>query len=159
VLTRQDIYSYNIERARGHALHNIMMCETYEKDTDMQEVGRHLNDWHNAMLAEFMRPRDEVDGRSRAEYGGDVVRQVRFCVDGLARWIRGSDDWHFEGEHHFGKMGPEIQRTREVLMLPHVDADKARAGLPVGIGGDGDMIWEMLESTGVASMQINAVKA
>jgi hypothetical protein len=53
----------------------------------------------------------------------------------------------------------EIQKTREVPMLPRVDVDEARAGFPVGVGGDGDMIWEMLESMGVASMQINAVKA
>lgn len=154
VLTSQDIYSYNIERARGHALHNIMTCEMYEKDMDVQQVGIYLNDWHNAMLAEFMVLRDEVDALSRAEHGDEVARQVRFYVDGLARWIRGSDDWHFEGERHFGTAGPEIQKTREVLMLPRVDADEARAGL-----GDGDMIREMLESTGVASMQINTVKA
>ncbi|KAK0755068.1 hypothetical protein B0T18DRAFT_425351 [Schizothecium vesticola] len=141
ITNRSDIYSYNIERARGHVLHNIMTCEMYEKNMDVQEVGRHLNDGHNGMLAEFLGLRDEVDGMSRAEHGDEVARQ------------------HFEGDRHFGKMGPEIQKTREVLMLPRMDVDEAKAGLPVGVGGDGDMIREMLESTGVASMQINAVKA
>jgi len=130
----------------------------YEKNMDVQAVGRYLNDWHNDMLAEFLRLRDEVDDLSRAKYGDEVARQVRFYVDGLARWIRGSDDWHFEGERHFGKAGPEIQKTCGVLMLPRVDVEEARAGLPAGTGGDGDMIRKMLESTGVASMQINAVK-
>ncbi|KAK0716048.1 terpenoid synthase [Lasiosphaeris hirsuta] len=150
-----DIYSYNIERARGHALHNIVTVAMYEKDIDVGEVMVYLNDWHNSILADFLRIRDEVQVMARREYGDAVAKQVAFYVDGLARWIRGSDDWHFEGQRHFGEMGPQIRLAKEILVLPRVDATDARTGLPVGIGGDGDMIREMLETTKVAGFQIS----
>lgn len=155
-LTKQDVYSYNIERARGHALHNILTAIMYEKNMPVQEAAAWYNDWHNEMLAEFMTLRDEIDDLVRTQYGDSIAAQVRFYVDGLGRWIRGSDDWHFEGERHFGSLGPEIQKTREVLMLSRVDASVARVGIPAGAGGDEEMVREMMEKSRVASLQIEA---
>jgi len=154
-----DVYSYNVERTRGHALHNIVTVAMYEKNLQVKEAVEWFNDWHNDILREFLALREQVDVSTRREYGDEVAKQVRFYVDGLAMWVRGSDDWHFEGQRHFGELGPQIQKTREVLMLPCVDAAIARAGIPVGGGKDGvdgEMIRELMETNNVAGLQIDA---
>ncbi|KAK0611352.1 terpenoid synthase [Immersiella caudata] len=117
-----DVYSYNVERARGHALHNIVTVAMYEKNIDVQDALKWFNDWHNGVLREFLALREEVDVLVRKQHGEAVAKQVRFYVNGLGRWVRGNDDWHFEGQRHFGEMGLEIQKTREVLMLPKIEA-------------------------------------
>lgn len=151
-----DVYSYNVERARGHALHNIVTLAMYEKDVDVQDAVKWFNDWHNEILREFLALREEVDSLTRKQYGDAVAKQVRFYVDGLARWVRGNDDWHFEGQRHFGEMGLEIQKTREVLMLPKVELEVARKGIPAGEGGNGEGIRELMERKNVAGLQIDA---
>ena len=138
----------------------------YEKDVTIQQAAAWFNDWNNAILSEFLVLREEVDQLVRERYSSDsdknnknnkMAEQVRFYVDGLAKWIRGSDDWHFEGERHFGSLGGEIRETKEVYMLPRVDAAVAREGIPAGVGGDAEMIRQMMERSRVASLQIEAV--
>jgi len=160
---KKDVYSYNIERARGHALHNILTAIMYEKNLQVAEAAAWFNDWHNSMLAEFLTLRDDLDSLIRNQYGDEIASQVRFYVDGLGRWIRGSDDWHFEGERHFGSLGREIQKTKEILMLPRVDLAVARLGIPTttttattGKKGDEEMVRDMMEQSRVASLQIEA---
>jgi Delta6-protoilludene synthase len=134
----------------------------YEKDMTIQQAAAWFNEWNNAILSEFLVLRNEVDQLVRERYPSDnnkMAEQVCFYVDGLAKWIRGSDDWHFEGERHFGSLGREIRETKEVYMLPRVDAAVAREGIPAGVGGDAEMIRQMMERSRVASLQIEAVMA
>lgn len=134
----------------------------YEKDMTIQQAAAWFNEWNNAILSEFLVLREEVDQLVRARYPSDsdnnrMVEQVRFYIDGLGKWIRGSDDWHFEGERHFGSLGGKIRETKEVYMLPRVDAAVAREGISAGVGGDAEMIRQMMERSQVASLQIEAV--
>jgi hypothetical protein len=67
-------------------------------------------------------------------------------VEGLAYWVRGSDNWSFESHRYFGTQGPEIQKTRELYMLPRVDALALRS-----LTHQGDV---EVEKHSIAAMQI-----
>ena len=149
--TSQDIYSYNLERVRGLGLFNLVTVVMYEQDIGPRAAVAQIGAWHDGIVAEFLAARDELAQLSR-RWGDSVHRQVEFYVNGLGRWVRGSDDWHFEGQRHFGTDGLRIQREREVMMLPRVGVPSARAGLPPP--DDDNRVRGMMEQSAVAGLNI-----
>ena len=51
-------------------------------------------------------------------WGEDVDRRVKIYIDGLGQWVRGNDDWTFEGGRYFGDKGSLVRRTRIMILLP-----------------------------------------
>jgi hypothetical protein len=50
--------------------------------------------------------------------------QLREYIRGIANWTRGYHCWQFEGGRYFGDKGLEVQRSRQVRMLPKVKVDR-----------------------------------
>ncbi|KAK4185224.1 terpenoid synthase [Podospora australis] len=117
-----DIYSYHIERARGHALHNSVTIIMHEKDLDPQGAVNWICEWSDGVLKEFIETKNNL-----LSWGPEIDEQVARYVDGLAFWVRGNDDWTFESERYFGRNGAWVQQNRELYMLPLVEAADARA--------------------------------
>ncbi|KAK3364561.1 terpenoid synthase [Lasiosphaeria hispida] len=145
ICATNDVYSYNVERARGHALHNLVTLIMHEKDIGPQAAVRYIGEWHDGIVAEFLACHEELKKVS-PQWGAEVDRQVQFYVHGMGCWVRGSDNWHFEGQRHMGKDGLRIQRERVLAMMPRVEALLAR---------EGDVaLRELMEKNEVAGIQI-----
>ncbi|KAK3331203.1 terpenoid synthase [Apodospora peruviana] len=112
-----DLYSYNVERAKGHELHNLLTLVMHEKNLNLQSAVDWIGEWHDEIVAEFMECKANLPS-----WGVEIDTQVRRYVDGMMFWVRGADDWSFEGPRYFGSKGLEVQKTRVVYMLPKLDA-------------------------------------
>ena len=51
-------------------------------------------------------------------WGYEIDAQVQTYVQGLADWVVGSLHWSFDSERYFGKIGPQIKRSRVVELAP-----------------------------------------
>ncbi|KAK0628328.1 terpenoid synthase [Bombardia bombarda] len=121
VCVKNDLYSYNIERARGHGLHNLLTVVMNAQDLGLQAAVNFIGDWHDKIIKEFF-----SSWASLPSWGEDIDRQVQYYVESIVRWVRGCSDWSFEAPRYFGTQAPEIQRTLQLYMLPRVDALTAR---------------------------------
>ncbi|KAK0707897.1 terpenoid synthase [Lasiosphaeris hirsuta] len=138
-----DLYSYPVERARGHALHNLVTVVMHQMDVGPQEAADWIGAWSDSIVRDFLECRARLPS-----WGVEVDIQVKQYVDGLAYWVRGNDDWSFESQRYFGTTGEAVRRTREVFMPPRVDALDARLpALRDDIAGD-------VERLKIAGMQI-----
>ncbi|KAK0654741.1 terpenoid synthase [Cercophora newfieldiana] len=117
VVAINDVLSYNVERLRGHELHNLITVVMHEKMLGLPDAVAWIGTLHESLVAEFITCREEVKNM-RQEWGGDVSHQVDRYVDGLGEWARGNYYWHFESERYFGSGGPRVQEEGEVMMLP-----------------------------------------
>lgn len=94
----------------------------YSENLELQDAADWIGRWSDTVVAEFLHLKDHLPS-----WGGEIDQQVHQYVHGLARWVRGNDDWSFESQRYFGNERTEIQRTREIYMLPRVDALDARS--------------------------------
>ncbi|PPQ72274.1 hypothetical protein CVT26_006495 [Gymnopilus dilepis] len=115
VAITNDIYSYAREKERGLESQNPIELLMAEKNLSVQGAIDYLAQYIAQVQAAFL---DNV--ANMPSWGEDADRKVKMYIDGLAQWIRGNDDWSFEGGRYFGKRGAEIQKSRVVtLQLRH----------------------------------------
>lgn len=139
----KDLYSYPIERARGHALHNLVTTAMHQLDLTPQGAADWIGEWTDGIVREFLRCRDDLPS-----WDPETDRQVQEYVNGLAYWVRGNDDWSFESQRYFGVDGERVRKEKEIWMLPRVEVQEARrTALGEGVGD--------VEGRGVAGMQIS----
>ena len=69
-------------------------------------------------------------------WGSEVDDKVQIYIDGLGQWVRGNDDWSYEGKRYYGEEGLSITATRVLALrggrevanyLQQVDSCKSRA--------------------------------
>jgi len=110
----QDIFSYNVEQARGDDTHNLIPIFMEHHSMNLQEavdkVGELCKNTIDAFISNLERIPDFEDER--------VNREVKLYVQGLQDWIVGSLHWSFETERYFGKDGLKVKETRIVNLLP-----------------------------------------
>ncbi|KAI0026900.1 isoprenoid synthase domain-containing protein [Vararia minispora EC-137] len=114
ILLDNDIMSYNVEQSRGDDEHNnIVTVVMHHYRTDIQGAMDWVQQYYAAKLeARFV----HLYENELPTFG--EPRVVRY-VDGLANWVRGANNqWNFESERYFGKMGSQIFERRWVTLLP-----------------------------------------
>jgi len=114
IVLDNDIFSYNVEQARGNDGHNIITIIMHENKTDVQGATNWVYDYHKKAQARFM----DLYENQIPKFGEPVDSELVRYVDGMANWVRANHQWSFESERYFGKRGPEIEKTRWVNLLP-----------------------------------------
>ena len=109
----QDIYSYNVEQARGDDLHNMVTVIMRERDVDVQGAMDYIGVLHDRLVKSFLLAKDRLPS-----WGEPIDSQVARYVDGLGNWVRANYQWSFESQRYFGTKGLDIMRHRKVEMLP-----------------------------------------
>ena len=110
---QQDIGSYPMEKSRGLELHNAVELVMHEQGLDIQGAIDWLERYLAGVHAGFL---DNV--AHMPSWGEDVDRRVNIYVNGIAQWVRGSDDWTFESGRYYGNEGLEVKKTRIMSLLP-----------------------------------------
>ncbi|KAH9928095.1 terpenoid synthase [Fomitopsis serialis] len=107
-----DIFSYNVEQARGDTHNMIPILMTHKKLT-LQEAVDYVGNLCKDTIDGFMENEKRVPS-----WGPEVDREVAIYVKGLRDWIVGSLHWSFMTERYFGGSGAEVKKGRVVKLLP-----------------------------------------
>ncbi|KAF8209071.1 terpenoid synthase [Mycena galopus ATCC 62051] len=118
ILIANDVYSYNVEQARGDDRHNLVAIVMRARKLDLPATLEWISSLHDGLVEKFLVAFGQVPHYSDPE----LDRQVTEFIHGLGNWVRGYDVWSFESQRYFGKRGTEVQATRMVELLPKVVA-------------------------------------
>ncbi|KAJ7908006.1 terpenoid synthase [Mycena leptocephala] len=110
-----DIFSYNIERARGQALHNWVTLIALEHNIGIQEAVDYLGAFHDRTKASFLEATKNLP-----TWGEPIDSEVRRYIDGIGNWVRANYEWSFESRRYFDTHAAEVRRTLQLTMLPKV---------------------------------------
>ncbi|KAJ6483194.1 terpenoid synthase [Mycena sanguinolenta] len=114
ILIGNDVYSYNVEQARGDDRHNLVAIVMRTENLNLMDTLDRISSLHDSLVEKFLNAFHQVPHYNDSE----LNRQVAQFVDGLGNRVRGCDSWSFESERYFGKRGREVQATRRVELLP-----------------------------------------
>ncbi|KAF8520672.1 terpenoid synthase [Gautieria morchelliformis] len=113
VLIGNDLFSYNVEQARGDEGHNLVRVLMDQYNIDRQMAMDCIGKLHDDFVEQFLATWEKIP-----TFGGPVDQEIRTYLEGLARWIRGNESWSFECTRYFPKLGPQILLTRQGTLLP-----------------------------------------
>jgi alpha-muurolene/germacrene-A/gamma-muurolene synthase len=114
----QDIFSYNVEQARGDS-HNMICVFMFHDGLTVQQAMDRVGDMCKYTIDTFSENQARIPS-----WGGDVDRDAKLYVDGLKAWIAGSLHWSFMTKRYFGDNGALAKATRIIELFPQ-DAVKA----------------------------------
>ncbi|KAJ7193850.1 terpenoid synthase [Mycena pura] len=106
-----DIYSYNVEQARGDT-HNMVVILMTHHGHSLQGAIDFAGGLCRQAIDAFQRDRAALPS-----WGPAVDDMVRRYVRGLEAWMVGSIHWSFMTERYFGKAGAEVKKDRCVELL------------------------------------------
>ncbi|KAF8652264.1 hypothetical protein AX16_004480 [Volvariella volvacea WC 439] len=106
-----DVYSYNIEQAKGHSGNNIMTVLMKEKGLDLQGASDHVGRHFKKLIRIFLSSQAKLPS-----YGVDVDAAIEQYIASIGHWVRGNIDWSFQTERYFGSRVAEVKRTRRVVV-------------------------------------------
>lgn len=110
----QDIFSYNVEQARGDDTHNLIPIFMEHHNMNLQQAVDKVGELCKNTIDAFISNLERIP-----DFGDEQVnREVKLYVQGLQDWIVGSLHWSFETERYFGKDGLKVKETRIVNLLP-----------------------------------------
>ncbi|KAH8100789.1 isoprenoid synthase domain-containing protein [Cristinia sonorae] len=107
-----DIFSYNVEQARGDT-HNMISVFMQTQGLDLQSAVDAVGDFCKQSIDRF-----EANRATLPSWGPDVDRDVQIYVQGLQDWIVGSLHWSFDTTRYFGQEGAAIKKHRSIKLLP-----------------------------------------
>ncbi|EKM57990.1 uncharacterized protein PHACADRAFT_251936 [Phanerochaete carnosa HHB-10118-sp] len=107
-----DIFSYNVEQAKGDT-HNMIVVVMQQEGLDLQSAVDFVGELCQQAIDRFVDERESLPS-----WGPEIDRQVDIYVSGLRDWIVGSLHWSFESERYFAKSGLEVKTARVVSLLP-----------------------------------------
>ncbi|KAJ6543023.1 terpenoid synthase [Mycena capillaripes] len=116
-----DIFSYNIERARGQALHNWVTIIALERNIGIQEAVDCLGAVHDRTKADFLDAMQNLP-----PWGEPTDSAVRRYVDSIGNWVRANYEWSFESLRYFDTHAAEVRETLQLTMLPKVIVDDSQ---------------------------------
>ncbi|KAI0072167.1 terpenoid synthase [Panus rudis PR-1116 ss-1] len=108
-----DIYSYNVEQARGDDTQNIVTIVMHAEGLDLHGALEWVKTFHDSIVDRFLVLITELP-----TWGEAIDRQLATYVQALGNWVRSNDSWCFESQRYFGKEGKIIQELRTVALLP-----------------------------------------
>ncbi|KAE9402444.1 terpenoid synthase [Gymnopus androsaceus JB14] len=109
-----DLYSYNMEQAKGHSGANVITVIMKNKHLELQAAADFLGGYFESLIYQWKTAREVLALRSSEKYTNAVT-----VLDAYGDWVRGNVLWSFTTERYFGTQNTEIRKTRCVgLRLP-----------------------------------------
>ncbi|KAI0360075.1 terpenoid synthase [Trametes cingulata] len=108
-----DVYSYNMEQAKGHTGNNIVTVLMRQKAIDLQAA----SDLVGAHFAELMERFVETK-KSLPSFGAGLDDAVARYVEAMEHWVIGNLEWSFESQRYFGAEHKRVKETRVVMLSP-----------------------------------------
>src|SRR5438132_1256945 len=81
----QDVYSYNMEYARGIAGNNIVTVLMENKNIDIQDASDEVGEYFQKLMAHW------IDAKERLPcWGRSINRDVARYIEATGHWVRGN---------------------------------------------------------------------
>ncbi|KAG6868206.1 hypothetical protein C0993_006179 [Termitomyces sp. T159_Od127] len=100
-----DLYSYDVERARGDDEHNLVTILMRHENLGLNEAIKWIRNYCSNILHDFLNDVSRVPSFGK-EFQDDVDRYL----DGLGNWVRAADCWSLESPIYFAAGGLEIRQ-------------------------------------------------
>ncbi len=114
--TSQDVYSYNMEQAKGHTGNNIVTVLMKARGCDLQTASDIIGAHYAELMERYLADRERLPS-----FGAEIDADVRLYVRAMENWPIGNLEWSFETNRYFGPLHDEIRRTRLVVLTPRRD--------------------------------------
>jgi hypothetical protein len=114
----QDVYSYDMEQAKGLNGNNIITILCHEKKIDIQAASDYVGIHFGQLMDRFM-----ADKACLQSFGSALDAEVARYVDAMSQWVIGNLEWSFETKRYFGGNHAEVRRTRVVTLRPREEPD------------------------------------
>ncbi|KAI0833261.1 terpenoid synthase [Trametes gibbosa] len=108
-----DVYSYNMEQAKGHTGNNIVTVLMRQKNISLQEASDLVGDHFTMLMGRFMEAKNQLPS-----FGAELDDAVAKYVVALGHWVIGNLEWSFESQRYFGAEHTKVQATRVVVLSP-----------------------------------------
>ncbi|KAF8985352.1 isoprenoid synthase domain-containing protein [Cyathus striatus] len=106
-----DMHSFPREYSRERNCHNILTYIMLEKKVDLITALGWLEMYAHAVTERF------VSNLKRVPSWDEVTdTKVKIYIDGIGQWVRGCDDWSFEGRRYYRGKGINVRETRKVTL-------------------------------------------
>ncbi|CAL1716798.1 unnamed protein product [Somion occarium] len=113
-----DVYSYNMEQAKGHNGNNIVTVLMMAKGIGLQAASDLVGDRFRELMQCFTQGKHALPS-----WGLAVDNAVDAYVKALEHWVVGNLAWSFESQRYFGPEHHEVKRSLMVVLRPSEIAD------------------------------------
>ena len=122
-MSLQDLYSYNMEQARGIAGNNLITVFMETQGLTLQEAADRCGEMFRSVIQRFLEYKKEVIARpfSSRGYKLEVDKAVMIGIESMERMVVGYMGYSFDSPRYFGNEGKEILKTRLVKLREPMD--------------------------------------
>ncbi|KAF9263792.1 terpenoid synthase [Marasmius fiardii PR-910] len=114
-----DLYSWNMEQAKGISGNNIVTVLMKHKNMKLQSACDYVGLHCDKLVRRYLSARDRLPSWGSSKLDRDVARFAEAC----GHWMKGNLDWSFESSRYFGSANSEVKRTRLVTLSRPSDSD------------------------------------
>ena len=114
----QDVYSYNMEQAKGHTGNNIVTVLMREKNIGLQAASDFIGEHFKQLMSRFVETKQRLPS-----FGANVDAAVAKYVAAMEYWVVGNLVWSFETQRYFGSEHKQVKDTRIVVLRPREHMD------------------------------------
>lgn len=107
----QDVYSYNMEQAKGIGGNNIVTVLMRAQHVDLQTAADFVGYHFRTLMDKFTEGKKNLPS-----WGLEVDTGVQAYIQAMEHWIIGNLDWSFETKRYFGSQHDEVKRTLLVTL-------------------------------------------
>ncbi|KAJ3511002.1 hypothetical protein NLJ89_g4356 [Agrocybe chaxingu] len=121
IFLANDLYSYNMEQAKGHNGANVLTVVMKETKLNLQSAADYVGVLCEKLIQQFQEAKSTLEGRLAKEKNPAKAAALKDAVRslvGYGHWVRGNVEWSFETERYFGKKNKEIKKSRVVTLTP-----------------------------------------
>ncbi|KDR69261.1 hypothetical protein GALMADRAFT_104215 [Galerina marginata CBS 339.88] len=112
VFLDNDLFSYDMEQAKGHCTTNIITVVMKSKRIDLQSAFDFTAGYCESLTQQLIAAQISLASRTDPVFSNNAVK----CLEAIANWVKGSDGWSFATERYFGKQNVIVKETRAVEM-------------------------------------------
>ncbi|TFK27160.1 terpenoid synthase [Coprinopsis marcescibilis] len=106
-----DVYSYDMEQAKGCAGNNVVTVLMEENSMSLQEASDRVGDQFKSLMREYL--------ESKSQLSPDLPPEAFRYIEALGSWVIGNLAWSFETQRYFGANHERVKETGVVhLRLP-----------------------------------------
>ncbi|KAH9958616.1 terpenoid synthase [Russula dissimulans] len=111
-----DVYSYNMEQAKGHTGNNIVTVLMKARGCDLQTASDLIGAHYAELMEHYLADRERLPS-----FDPQIDADVRLYVRAMENWPIGNLEWSFETNRYFGPTHDEVRSTRLVVLTPRRD--------------------------------------
>ncbi|RPD69751.1 terpenoid synthase [Lentinus tigrinus ALCF2SS1-7] len=108
-----DLYSYNMEQAKGHTTNNVMTVLMHHLGLDLQGAANYIAEHFKTLMETYLEAK-----RTLPTWDAVIDLGVARHAMAMECWIVGNLNWSFESQRYFGAAGAEVRKSRVVRLYP-----------------------------------------